>query len=77
MDKELGNSELAAANTLNSEFNQANRRRRIKLINVEFSDAEEPLLPIPACDCDNHVTCTVHCIVGDVPVDVDACGIWG
>jgi hypothetical protein len=34
-------------------------------------------LPLAACDCDNHVSCTVHCVVGDVDIDVDACGVWG
>jgi len=34
-------------------------------------------LPIAACDCDGHCDYTEVCVIGDVPVDVDACGIYG
>jgi len=51
------------------------QRRRIRLINEAFDPTLEGgnLMPLAACDCDNH--CTAHCVIGDI--QVDACGIWG
>lgn len=55
---------------------QAAPRPRILPLNARSARGDDQL-PLSACDCDNHVPCTVHCAVGDVDVDVDACGIWG
>jgi hypothetical protein len=64
------------APTLDVKPEQQVRRRHIQLINAESSLIATPanLLPLSACDCDNH--CEVDVCVAD-QVDVNACGIWG
>jgi hypothetical protein len=57
-------------------------RKRIRVLNGGAKAGGDDLMPLSACDCDNHSTCDVHtdvCGADEVDVDVDAqvCGIWG
>jgi hypothetical protein len=52
-------------------------RPRIHVINA--GGRSQGPLPEPACGCDSYtqVICEVHCVVGDVAVPVNGCGIYG